>query len=174
MKYASIVGEKWKNATNDPTDPTDLASINASISTVTDALNQATALFNQASTNLTTCYGLSQAACLQKTGGYAHSTWSPQYDNNKALIVTLKAQLQGLLTLQTSVAATQASTADTIAQTAAATSSAAAANQAVAQAGIATSEATATKWVLYVGIGVGLIALVITGIVMFKKYKKKL
>ena len=171
MKYASIVGEKWKNAT---TDPTDLASINASIASVTDALNNATALFNQASTNLTTCNGLSQSACLQKTGGYAHSTWSPQYDNNKALIITLKGQLQDLLKLQTSVAATQASTADTIAQTAAATSSAAAANDAVAQADIATSGATATKWVLYVGIGVGIVALIVTGIVMFKKYNKKL
>jgi hypothetical protein len=168
MKYT--LGERWKNAT----DGTDLASINASIATVTESLNRATALFQQASDNLTTCNGLSQSACLAKTGGYAHSTWSPQYDNNKALISQYQKQLSDLLVLQKQVAATQAVTADTTAQTATATAAAAAANDAVAKASIATTGATATKWVVYVGIGVGVIALIITGVVMFKKYKKKL
>jgi hypothetical protein len=174
MNYASIVGEKWKNASSVPTDATNLASINASIASVTDSLNQATSLFQQASDNLTACSGLSQSACLAKTGGYAHSTWSPQYDNNKSLIVQYKAQLADLLKVQASVAANQAVTATSVAQTAAATSSAAAANDAVAKADMATTGATATKWVVYVGIGVGIVALIITGIVMFKKYKKKL
>jgi LPXTG-motif cell wall-anchored protein len=111
---------------------------------------------------------------LAKTGGYAHSTWSPQYDNNKALIPQLTAQLKDLLTLQASVAATQQVTADSQASSSDATAKAAAANDAVAQASIATTGATATKWVVYVGIGVGIVALIITGIVMFKKYKKKL
>jgi hypothetical protein len=168
MKY--IIGEKWKNASN----PTDLASINASIATTTEALNNAMALFQQASDNLTACNGLSQSACLAKTGGYAHSTWSPQYDNNKALIPQLQAQLKTLLALQTQVAATQQVTAVTTAQTATATAAAAAANDAVAKADIVATGATATKWVVYVGIGVGVIALIITGVIMFKKYKKKL
>lgn len=167
--YKSIVGEKWKNAAN----PTDLAGVNASIASVTDALNQATELFNQASTNLTLCNGLSQNACLAKTGGYAHSTWSPQYDNNKSAIVTLKAQLQDLLKLQASIAATQQVTAATQATTAESTVKAAAATDALAKADIATTGATATKWVLYAGIGVGVIALIIGAIFLFKKVKKK-
>jgi LPXTG-motif cell wall-anchored protein len=170
MKYMSIVGERWKNAT----DPTDLASINASIASVTASLNKAMALFQQASDALTTCYDKSQSACLQLTGGYAHSTWSPQYDNNKALIVRYKAELADLLTLQAQMAKTQASTASTVTQTAAADAAKADANAALAKADIATTGATATKWLLYAGIGVGVVVLAVTAFVMFKKYKKKL
>jgi malonyl CoA-acyl carrier protein transacylase len=162
--YNSIVGEKkWQNALGSSS----LDSVNSMIDDVTAQLAEATRLFNQASAALTACKGLSQSACLQKTGGYAHSTWSPQYDNNKAKIPELKTQLADLLKTQQTLIQSQQSSAITTTQVAEA-------NQKAANADVATTGATATKWVLYAGIGVGVIALVITGIVLFKKYKTKL
>jgi hypothetical protein len=169
--YNSIVGEKkWQNALGSSS----LDSVNSMIDDVTAQLAEATRLFNQASAALTACKGLSQSACLQKTGGYAHSTWSPQYDNNKAKIPELKTQLADLLKTQQTLIQSQQSSAITTTQVAEANQKAANAQTEIAKSDVATTGATATKWVLYAGIGVGVIALVITGIVLFKKYKTKL
>jgi hypothetical protein len=159
---SSIVGEKpWRNAESLST----LASINNSIAAVTESLNTATKLYQQASDNLTACYGKSKKSCLSLTGGYAISTWTPQYDHNKALITQYTAKLSELLKLQTDLSATQATTATTV-------TAAAAAQDALAKADIATSSASAGKWGLYIGVGLGAIALIIGGVIIFKKLKK--
>jgi hypothetical protein len=166
----SIVGErKWHNATSAALD-----SINATIDDTAAQLAEVTRLYNQASAALTKCKGLSQSACLQNTGGYAHSTWSPQYDNNKAKIPVLQAELNDLLKTQASLIASAKSSALTTTEVADADTKAANAKTEMAKADVSTTGAAATKWVLYAGIGVGVIALVITGIVLFKKYKTKL
>jgi hypothetical protein len=158
---ASIVGENaWHNASND------LSSINASIASTTEALNNATALYLQAGAALTACKGLSRNACLAKTGGYAISTWSPQYDNNKALIDKYKAELKSLLDIQSQLSSTQSTTATTTQQTAKA-------NEAIAQAETVQATATGKKWIIYVGIGAGVIALAIGGFYLLKKVKKQ-
>jgi hypothetical protein len=150
----SIIGEKWNNADASSS----LASINEAIESTTLALNKATALYTQASDALTACYGLSQSACLQKTGGYAHSTWSPQYENNKALIEKYKKELTDLLALQKQIGGTQLKNAE--------------AENALADADSATTGANTKKWLLYGGIGLGVIALIIFGVMWIKKMKK--
>ncbi len=166
--YNSIVGEKkYRNAGGD-----ELASINAAILDTTSRLNEATRLFNEAAANLTACNGLSQNACLAKTGGYAHSTWSPQYDNNKALIPQLKTQLTEQLKLQKQISDSLAATAVSTTQTAAANQAQAQAQESLAKADVATTGAQASKVGLYIGIGVGVVALVLGGLYFYKKMKK--
>ncbi len=157
---ASIIGEKYHNAGGE-----DLASINAAIASTTAELNKATALYNQASTALTTCYKKSRSECLKLTGGYAHSTWSPQYETNKALVDRYKKELEDLLKTQASLAKTQGDTQDTV-------NKKALADEALAKADSATTDATGKKALLYIGIGIGVLALIFGGIVVFKKVKK--
>jgi hypothetical protein len=168
----SIVGENnYKNATSS-TDT--LAEVNASIASVTASLKAATTLYNEALAGIATCDNKS-LRCVSKSGRHI-STWREQRDQNSMIITNSKKQLDELLALQAqlvSAASAQAtSTAANKTAMAQADKIAATAETAVAEASSATIGASAKKYLLYGGIGIGVIALIFGGIYIFKKVKK--
>lgn len=167
---ASIIGEKSKNATGQPKkwhNATDLASINDSVAVKTAELNAATKVLNEATTAITAGGNTASGCNKSPICNRRHiSSWRDIRDKNAPLVAKLKAELSELLTLQSQLAATQT-------QSAAATEKTAAAKKAVTEADTASTVATTTKWGLYGLIGVGVIALMIGGYVMYKKFKKK-
>jgi len=140
-----------------------LSDINQAISIKTSELNTATRLLNEAMAAITAC-GNSSTGCLSKTGRHI-STWRDQRDRNSALVTQYKKELSELLVLQKELAGTQTTSA-------AATTAAAAAKTAIVEADTAQTTSAAKKWLVYGGIAVGVIAVIIIGIVLVKKYKK--
>ena len=159
---ASIIGEKgnnerWYNSAGD------LASISASIATKTTELNNATALLNEALNGIALCDNRA-IGCVNKSGRHI-STWRDQRDKNAPLVTKYKSELAELLALQKDLTSTQT-------QSAQSTQVIADAETAVMKAETAATIAKSTKLGLYLGIGAGVIALIIGGIYLFKKFKK--
>lgn len=152
---ASIVGEKWHNAT-------DLASINESISIKTAQLNEASALLAEALAGIQLC-GNVASGCVTKTGHHI-SVLSDMRDTNQPKVTQYKKELAELLVLQKELAGTQVETAASIQVTANA-------QKAVAEAEAVQTTTSAKKYLIYGGIGLAVIIIAVIAVKMLKKKK---
>jgi topoisomerase IA-like protein len=162
---AYFTDDKYHNAV-------DISSINASITSVTESLNNAMQLYNQAVTAITAC-GNKASGCLAKTGRHI-STWRDQRDRYLPIVEQKKAELKELLEIQSTLTDVQVTSASNqqiiVAKEAETNQVKAAADIALANADTRKAESTAKKYGLYIGLG---LVLVIGGIVAFKMLKKK-
>lgn len=160
---ASIIGEKskYKNAMPNKRwhNAEDLASINALIDAKTAQLNEVTALLTEAMEAIT-AGGNSHSGCTASPiCNRRHiSSWREIRDRNALLVEKYKKELAELLALQEKISVTQTTNA--------------VANKALADADTAGSAATASKVGLYALIAGVAIAVIIGGIILYKKFKK--
>jgi chromosome segregation ATPase len=158
-----IFGKKpFRNAVTDS-----ITTINTSIASVTASLDNATQLYNQAITAISTCNNRS-GGCLDKTGRHI-STWRDQRDRYAPLVEQYKKELQELLALQKALTETQGTTAQATIVTAQAEQAVAEAETAISSAETSKTMSSGLKYGLIIG---GVLILVIGGIIAYKKFKK--
>lgn len=149
---ASIIGEKYRNATS--------SDIDASIADITAKLAEATTKYNEAIKGIALCDDKAWG-CVKKSGRHI-STWREWRDNYGPIIIDLKKQLADVLTLKNNMASSTADTAQS--------------SIVVAQAEKALAEAENVKITTslkkYLIIGGILVAITIGAIIGYKKLKK--
>jgi hypothetical protein len=138
----------------------DMASVNSSLADLTAKLNDAQAKYSEAIAAIAACNN-SSIGCLDETGRHI-SSWRADRDQYSKLITEYKSQISDLLSIQKSLASASVNTSQAI-------STASAAQQAVASAQEVTTKANAKKWLLYGGIGAGVLVAGIFAVKMFRK-----
>lgn len=149
----------------------DLATINASISEITNLLNEATALLTQAESALAICRALPSYGklfsgfsddCVEATGRH-YSTWVDQYNTYAPIVKRYQLKLEDLLNTKAQLTKTDIETAQSANITAQA-------QKALADADAAKTGSAFLKYALIIG---GIAIVVIGGIFAWKKLKKQ-
>ena len=161
---ASIVGE-WRNATSD------VQALDDLISAKTKQLNAVTAALSEANAKIELCHdkaspnGIFKPGCLAISGRHI-SSWRDIRDTNITLNAQYTADLKSLTERRAALVSQEA-------QSAATNLTIAEANTALAKAEDTQTSTTAKKYGLYIGIGIGAIALMIGAVILYKKLKKR-